>query len=183
MSASRTPRVSTDLIVAGAAIFISLCALFVSLYEAKIMREQQRAAVWPYVEIAVGASDGGFHIYTHNQGVGPARIRSFRALVDGEPVRTWPALFSALGVEAGGWGNDLTNGRVIPGQDWLRTLKAPGEERAARVLDAYFEDRRLAFEVCYCSVYDECWQVTAQGLDGERTPVSACDTGPEQGTL
>ncbi len=35
----------TDLIVSGAAIFISLCTLVVLLYEAHVMREQQRAAV------------------------------------------------------------------------------------------------------------------------------------------
>lgn len=168
-------RLNTDLIVSGAAIFISLCTLVVLLYEARIMREQQRASVWPYIELAVGSGNQGFHVVTHNQGIGPARIRSLRAFVDGTPVRTWDAMFDSLGVETGSWGNDLTNGRVIPGQSGLPTLRAAGAERAARLIDAYFDDQRLAFEVCYCSIYDECWRVVSRGLDEERTPVASCE--------
>ena len=103
-----------------------------------------------------------------------------QALVDGEPVRTWEEMFQALGVEAGGWGMDKTNGRVLPGQSSLETLEAGGGERSARVRAAYLSEHpRLGFELCYCSVYDECWRVRTRGIEEDRGPVGACDPDPE----
>ncbi len=172
-------RFNTDRILSGAAIFISLCTLAILLYQAKIMREQQRASVWPYVEIGPGFSGDGFHIFTYNQGVGPALIRSMEVTVDGEPVRSWPEMFGALGVGATSWSHDLTNGRVIPAQSQIGTLQAAGGERAATVREAYLSATpRLALALCYCSVYDECWRLRVQGLDEERTPVAACEADP-----
>lgn len=41
------------------------------------MREQQRAAVWPYVEIGMGFNPGrGFTVRTYDQDIDPACIRS-----------------------------------------------------------------------------------------------------------
>ncbi len=85
--------------------------------------------------------------------------------MDGEPVRSWDEMFRALGVADTSWGQDVTNGRVIPAQSRLGTLQAAGGERAARVREKYLADApRLAFALCYCSVYDECWRLRAQGL-------------------
>jgi hypothetical protein len=172
--AART-RFSPDLIVSGAAIFISLCTLAVLLYEAKVMREQQRAAVWPYVEIGAGFGAQGFHIMTSNQGIGPARIQAMQVRVDGEPVSTWTAMFQALGVSDSTWSQDKTNGRVLPGQSTLPSLQAPGGDRARAVYAAYLEDERIALSLCYCSVYDDCWRVEVQGLHEERERVDACE--------
>ncbi len=174
-------RLDSDVVVSGAAIFISLCTLVVLLYEARIMREQQRAAVWPYVEIGAGFNEQEFHVITRNQGVGPARIQSLRVLVDGEPVRTWEEMFYVLNVDTTRWGMDKTNDRVLPGQSSLRTLEAAGGERSAHVREAYLSEHpRLGFSLCYCSVYDECWRVTTRGIEEERGPVGSCEADPER---
>jgi hypothetical protein len=168
----------TDFIVSGAAIFVSLCTLVVLLYEARIMREQQRAAVWPYVEIGMGFSDDGFAVRTYNQGIGPARIRSMEVRVDGEPVQTWRDMLDALGVETSGFSQDRTNGRVLPGQSELASLQAAGDGISAPVYEAYLNGNRLTFALCYCSVYDDCWQLETRGLDEERERVDACASDP-----
>lgn len=54
----RSRRLSPDMIAALSAVVIGVCALGVSLYQASIMREQsrlmreqQRASVWPNVAV------------------------------------------------------------------------------------------------------------------------------------
>ena len=179
MTDSKPSRpLTSEHIVSGAAIFVSLCTLIVLLYEARIMREQQRAAVWPYVEIGMGFSDDGFAVRTYNQGVGPARIQSMQIHVDGEPVPTWKAMFQALGVADSTWSHDKTNGRVLPGQSTLTSLLAPGDARASEVYAAYLEAERLTLALCYCSVYDDCWRVEVRGLDEKRGRVDTCESGP-----
>jgi hypothetical protein len=171
-------RFSSDVVVSGAAIFISLCTLVVLLYEARIMREQQRAAVWPYVEIGPGFGDDGFHVIISNQGIGPARIQSMQVRVEDEPVRTWRAMFRVLGVAESIEWQDKTNGRVIPAQSEIRSVRAAGGERAAEIARALLAEKRLAFELCYCSVYDECWRVARQGRDETREAVGSCGGDP-----
>lgn len=39
-----------------AAILLSLCGLFISLYEASLIRRQQRASAWPHVEVSPSLS-------------------------------------------------------------------------------------------------------------------------------
>ncbi len=51
MSAPRPRRLSSELIIALSALGISLCALFVSVYEASVLSAQQRASVWPYGDV------------------------------------------------------------------------------------------------------------------------------------
>jgi hypothetical protein len=48
------------IIVAFAAILISVMTLFVYIYQARIMQEQQHASVWPYIEwdMTLSTSEG-----------------------------------------------------------------------------------------------------------------------------
>ena len=75
----------------------ALCAVAVSLYQAALVREQQRASAWPYLNQSNSYVPG--QPYTRqvvNQGVGPARVRSFEVLVDGRPVPSWDEAVQAL---------------------------------------------------------------------------------------
>jgi catechol 2,3-dioxygenase-like lactoylglutathione lyase family enzyme len=143
-----------SLIVGLAAIAAALAAL----YQTALARRQARAAAWPYLSQANSLTLG--HPYTRtlaNQGVGPARVRHVRVDVDGKAVATWDAAVAHLTGAAPGpyefsWigaGSVLSPGTV----DTLLTLPAGptavGFWRAAA--------QRLTVEVCYCSVYDECW--------------------------
>src|ERR1041385_2375768 len=75
----------------------AMCAVAVSLYQASLARQQQRASAWPYLAQSDSYIPG--HPYTRmvdNEGVGPARVRSFTVLVDDQPVTTWGAAVRAL---------------------------------------------------------------------------------------
>ena len=91
------------MLTALAAVLIGVSALFVSIYQAsimreqqRIMREQQRASVWPYLEIGTNFNSTGLRIRVMNQGVGPARIQAVEVTVDDDAMMNWSAVLSAL---------------------------------------------------------------------------------------
>ena len=74
----------------------AICAVAISLYQATLARQQQRASAWPYLNQSNSYVEG--QLYTRqveNQGVGPARS-GFEVCVDGRPVRTWGDAVHAL---------------------------------------------------------------------------------------
>jgi len=151
----------------------AIVAVMVSLYQARLARQQLRASAWPYV--SQGNSyipNSPYRFVVSNQGIGPARIRSFHVLVDGRPVPTWNAAVRGLTGEGEPSLIYSSFGRgsvLVPGSD--RTLLTlPVGVRAQRFwLEA---QARLRTQVCYCSVYDECW--LADGDEPEPTPQRVC---------
>ena len=83
-----------ELILAGSAIFIGLCAFVVSIYQtrvleeqATVMQEQKHASVWPRLLVARNTGPGQCTIFIRNEGVGPAQINYVEITVDGEPKK------------------------------------------------------------------------------------------------
>jgi hypothetical protein len=85
---SRGERV--DRMLSLAAGVAAITAVAVSLYQAALAREQLRASAWPYLAQSNSFSGGQPYLRTvRNDGLGPARVRSFSVLVDGRPVPNW----------------------------------------------------------------------------------------------
>ncbi len=49
---SRKKAIQPEMMVAVSAVLVGICALAVSLYEAQLMREEQRSAVLPILELS-----------------------------------------------------------------------------------------------------------------------------------
>lgn len=182
-------RLHPEMLVGVSAVVIGVCALGVSLYETSLMREEQRAAVIPLVELSRsfflenGEDEGEtlrLTLNLENVGIGPARIQDFRVTVDGEPQPTWRAAMNAL------LGEDLStpyvqstiNGRTIPVERRVAMFDLRDSGVARRLL-AEFE--RLDFSACYCSVFDECWQ-TSYRTFGAATEVASCESSADSFT-
>ena len=153
---SKRPRIKTQLIVAYAAIFISLATLFVYIYQARIMQEQQHAAVWPYLEWLPSWGDHGYLIQVENKGVGPALVKNVSIKLDGKEVENMDQMFSILMDSAfTDYGYSTVKGRVI----------APGEVVMALIIDKAIangireklKEHKFQYEICYCSVFNDCW--------------------------
>ena len=174
-------RLHPEMLVGVSAVVIGVCALGVSLYETSLMREEQRAAVIPMVELSRsffqenGEDDSEslrLKLSLENVGIGPARIQDFRVTVDGEPQPTWRATINML------LGEDVTapyvqstiNGRTIPVDRRVDMFDLRDSGVARRML-AEFE--RLDFSACYCSVFDDCWQ-TSYRTFGTSAEVESC---------
>jgi len=167
---------SPQMLVGLSAILLSLCGLFVSIYEASLMRQQQRASAWPHVEVGPSFSGRSVELVVRNTGVGPARIRAAN-VTHRDGVRSdWDTLLRSVTAadvnpDSIGYSFSLISGQVLPPQsdrEDLFALEADDdtELRPVRQIQRAVRAGELNVTVCYCSVYDQCWRTTMQ--DGLR---------------
>lgn len=180
-------------------IVIACIALYAALNEADAVRKQQEAAVWPHLQVdranLATDTDRGLTITVRNRGIGPARVRSANMFLDGEQVLSWSELFSALqpDVEAIYPRTDSYVGQSVlsPAQDVvvidlqtsiydtfdLSAMEgiASREQLEALILSLRetLDDDTLEMELCYCSVFDECWRVSNIVRDPQ--PSATCE--------
>lgn len=170
-SDERTQRIERWLSVAvGLAAII---AVLVSLYQASLARQQLRASAWPHLSQGNGYTfNSPYQFVVSNEGIGPARIKAFRVFVDGRPVPTWNAAVRGLtgeGEPALIYSSFGRGSVLVPGS--TRTLLTlPAGARAQKFWVA--AQNRLRTQVCYCSVYDECW--LADSEEPEPKELKAC---------
>ncbi|MEO0467056.1 MAG: hypothetical protein AAF216_10990 [Pseudomonadota bacterium] len=179
-------------------IVIACFALYAALNEADSVRKQQEAAVWPHLQVDRSNmstdTDVGLTVTVRNRGIGPARVRSARMFLDGEEVLSWSALFSKLHPETEGFfpRTDSYVGQSVlsPQQDVvvidLQTSiyrdfdlsemdHVTSEEELKQLivsLRGAFNEDSLEFRLCYCSFFNDCWQVNNVQRDPES--VEAC---------
>ncbi len=186
MTGEKSPRgkIHPEMLVGVSAVVIGLCALGVSMYETSLMREEQRAAVMPILELGrsfnVSAGDPSknrFALLAQNVGIGPARVLDFKVMVDGKPQQTWDATMRALtgSDERISHSMSVINGRTIPPDKTVRIFELKNMDFLEDVLE---EGGRLEFEACYCSIFDECWTTknTTFGVSQEAASCSPNDT-------
>ena len=174
-------RIHPEMLVGVSAVVIGLCALGVSTYEASLMREEQRAAVMPILELGrsynVSASDPGknrFALLAQNVGIGPARVLDFKVSVDGQAQLTWDAAMRALTAadERVSHSMSVINGRTIPPDKTVRIFELKDMDYLEQVVR---DTGRLKFEACYCSIFDECW-TTDNSTFGVSQETDSCES-------
>lgn len=177
----RKRGIRAEMLVGASAVVIGVCALAVSLYETSLMREEQRAAVLPLLELGRSffinpdETDGGRQrliLQAENVGIGPARVLDFKVTVDGKTQPTWGSAMQAL-LKTGdpiNYGQSSINGRTIPPERSVAMFDLTDSNRATGILEQF---DRLDYEACFCSVFDECW-TTSYSKFGETTPIERC---------
>ena len=164
-------KFDTGLIVGLSAILISIATLFVYVYQASIMQEQLHTSVWPRIEWS-NSNVGGVFVEVTNKGIGPAIIKDAVMKVDGKKVNNVDELFQEL---IGDHKNmevitSYVVGRVMSPGETFKTFLVTDSSSALR-LDSAFRVRQFEFEICYCSIYDECW--LSRGVSVEKS--SSCE--------
>ena len=177
MTEIRSAADRTDRLLSICAVVVAVSSVAIAVYQTRIMREQQKAAVWPHLAQSNSLPPGEAYTRTvENSGIGPAIVRTFQVRVDGKPQRDWAATVRALtGIRSDG---GLTYSSFDPG-----TVLLPGTSRTVLTLPAgpvalsFWEQAqtRLVTRVCYCSVYGDCWLADSEG---EPEPVRACMPDP-----
>jgi hypothetical protein len=127
----------------------AICAVAISLYQAALAREQQRASAWPYLYQSNSYVLGQpYTRQVENQGVGPARVRSFEVLVDGRPVRSWSAAVRALTgkPDPGLVYSSFGRGNVLPPGTARTLLRLPPDDQAREFWEA--AQTRLETVIC-----------------------------------
>lgn len=162
-----------DRITAFCSLIVAAATLGVVFYQANLMRQQTRAATWPYLSVQTSASANSLKFIVTNSGVGPARMEAVTVTIDGKPVQTWEeALSTLIGERAdGGYSFSDVSGYVF----------APQESRDALVIEDPVllqklvpQLRRMTASICYCSVLDECTvsHTIRAGLERDRDVVT-----------
>jgi hypothetical protein len=180
IDASNRRRLNVTQFGSVMAVTISLLALAVGAYQTRLMQAQARASVWPWLSIGYSVSDAGekagFMWQIENNGVGPARVESVTLSFDGKPLRRWAEALGQLYPE-GIKGHDTAeiNGTVLPpNSNRDTTIEALKILDAAQVKTFLAARDRFKMEICYCSVYDDCWK--ARWLVHKVQTVEKCET-------
>ncbi|HMQ62263.1 MAG TPA: hypothetical protein PKE06_16420 [Flavilitoribacter sp.] len=155
---------------AFAAVFTSFCALGISIYQSVILRNEQYAAVWPYIEPTVTYTNHSFALNIQNKGTGPAIIKNVSIFLNGEPVNDYRAFlvdllhqdqFQSLSISS------LKNS-VLAIQENVTMLQAEFPDSVVIVTTDFQE--RSSIKICYCSIFGDCWQYT----DGDVKKIRQC---------
>ena len=174
--AARHARISAD-IVSIAATVIAVIALATAVYQAKLMRDQAKASVWPYL-IQGNSGNGGYSRIVQNVGIGPAIIRAFEVRVDGHVVHDWDEAAESLHITPS-WRDVKTTtfraGIVLPTNTTTELIDVPdtGDVKLFRIRIDHLDTW-----VCFCSLYGDCW--TQGGTDFEPARTKRCTDNPDR---
>ncbi|MEZ5557325.1 MAG: hypothetical protein R3E86_02085 [Pseudomonadales bacterium] len=166
----------TVLSVAG--VFVGIVALYAALNESEAVRLQTAAAVWPFVQLSIldfQTEDGaGFTLTLENSGVGPARLRAMRVVIDGQPRSTWRDAVTALvGGEPPLFAQNFASNRVLSPGERIDIFSTSDPQLVAMLRERVsMADNSIAY--CYCSIFDDCWVADSRGIGQEPEPVAAC---------
>ncbi len=166
----------TVLSVAG--VFIAIVALFAALTESAAVRQQTAATVWPFVQLLIEDSDteanAAFTMSLSNAGVGPARMRALRLIINGEPVRDWEHAVTLLdGKITAQVARNFVSDRVISPDETVDIISTMDPDLARRFQSA-FANPNTSVTYCYCSIFDECWLANSQKDIQKPEPVDEC---------
>ena len=154
------------MIVAISALMLSLCGLFIAVYEATLVRQSQRASVWPHVQVGVSITSESITMHVQNTGVGPARIEAAAVYYNGEKQKDWLSLlrnFVGEKADSVSFNLSLINGTVLPTSSEqqpifnISTDYNGVEEDLIHELGRSILQGDIDVTVCYSSVFGECW--------------------------
>ncbi|WP_299570765.1 hypothetical protein [uncultured Shewanella sp.] len=151
-----------EMIVAFSALVIGIVTTFTSIYSASIDRAYARASVWPSVEIARSHDNDLFKYIISNNGTGPAIIKYAKIQHGKQYLSKWRELDIFKTIVQSHVGKT-----VLPAQKTINPVIYRGD-KVDNILAA---DNLISIELCYCSIYDECWLVNR---DNNPQTVSQC---------
>ena len=167
-------------VTSALALSVSIFALAIGAWQTRLMQGQARASVWPHLSIGYtynsNVDDNGFLWHVDNNGVGPARVETVTLALDGKPMKSWRDLLLALGFKGElHLSTSSLSGEVIPPSLNRETAIEPiriNQRDVATVFKNSID--RFGMEICYCSVYDDCWIARWQVTKVE--PVARCES-------
>ena len=182
-------KLDTDRIVSLSAMVIGISSLFVVVYQTYLERVSQRAAVMPYLTVAMHSNDRYVGLALSNVGLGPALVNEVRVRYRGRDIESDPYDFflqERPDVTTQGLAVDkIQAGRLMPAGTTSLMLSIESEvaESRARIHDELlrlFEiaevpkrwyvaagatgTEKAVFEVTYSSVYGQQWRIRSDQL-------------------
>ena len=164
-----------EMIIALSALVVSLFTVFVGAYSAWVDRAYARAAVWPRLEMGQSYAPGRFGYFVSNRGTGPALIKTVRMTVNGQPMRDWSAVLTAMGAGDRHYMQSQISRRTLSAGQDIQAFQTEDEAMIRLLTDASSPTTEVT--LCYCSIYDQCWSVDQANRPVE---VGRCDLPDEE---
>ncbi|HLY04649.1 MAG TPA: hypothetical protein VKR31_02775 [Rhizomicrobium sp.] len=183
-----------DVAITICILLVSVSSLIIAIVHSRTLERMADANVklveansWPYLDYGtgnVGGNDGtAIELRITNDGVGPAKIESAELKWNGVAMHNaLDFLRACCGYrydKSNGLWIDLITGRVLRPGETITFITLP---RSATDADAWNRlnqvrlNRSLAVDVCYCSVFDECWNEDVLQMSLTPRRVDRCTT-------
>ena len=156
-------KFNSNTLIALAALVVSVCALFISVQEARIMRTQQRVSIYPHLEAGVFYNSEGFGMRVVNGGVGVAKIESIQVYEGDDYFNNFLEVVDYLMVDSHSINYNILEVQelsesVLPAGDRVQMFRLPWTEET-RLLSNRIG--RIKYRVHYCSLLDDCWEINS----------------------
>ncbi len=151
-------KISTGVVIGLIAIGINIITVSVYIYQTNIMREQQHASVWPYLEWrSIYNQNDGFMLQVRNNGVGPALITSSKMRINGEDFLAIDSLLiEMLGTTSFPYLKGEINNRVLPAGQSINLIKSE-DPKWSELLFGNLRSHQFELEINYESIYGDKW--------------------------
>ncbi|GGW76405.1 hypothetical protein [Alteromonas halophila] len=159
-----------EMLVALSAIVTSVVAVVVSIYSAYVDRSYARASVWPSIMIAQSHLGSHLKYVVINQGTGPALIKYARIGTSSNYYPTWRALITDAGFANASYTQAHISSGVVRASQEIVAFETRNED-----LITALDNVLVNAEICYCSIYEECW-ISTGGM--VTRSVEACTLPP-----
>ncbi|WP_439484351.1 hypothetical protein [Cyclobacterium plantarum] len=165
-------RISIDLLLGISAVFLSVSALIVSIFQTTIFREQQYASVWPHLETLKSFKSGQYEYGIENKGVGPAIIKNFEFIYNGSEFENTKELFTALfGENTRGIGFSSNREEyVFKSGEAISLLSVNLPDSLINQIIYRWESDSITVKITYSDIYNNCWLLE----NGITTRLSSC---------
>ena len=179
-----------ELTIAGTALVTSVCSIVIAIHHGHTMEKLVQANSIPYLlggfSTATTEGEQVLSLDFVNRGVGPAHERSLRVKVDGQYATSVNELITkslppdqaaeVLKARSDNILQVLKNNvrtRFVASTEPQLVFRIARTPENARVWDMLEKaNGKWDIEYCYCSVFDECWEV--KGVFGEPAPADEC---------
>jgi hypothetical protein len=156
-----------DRVVGISALLISLSTVILLIYEVRLARRSQYAAVMPYVQLRnVETNTPSYKIVLFNDGLGPAFISSIRVIERGKTYEGDLQNFLETGDLKSAplqyVYSNISSGRLIPAGAELPLISATGDLANSLRISNIFSNDSLEIVIEYKSVFDERWVMSTR---------------------
>jgi hypothetical protein len=187
--AHKTGHSWLDVALALTVILVSITSLIVTIVHGRAIERMADANAklveansWPFVSYVTGHDrDDMVYVGLGNKGVGPAKIETIELKWKGVAYRN-PFTFLAVccGYKYAPGRTDYDTGGVQvlrPGDkiNLFALLKAPDTQEVRDRFDQARISPAMNLNVCYCSVFDECWKTDVARMTLKPDRVAQCE--------
>jgi hypothetical protein len=154
-----TNKRQPEFYIAIVSLLLSLAAFLTSVIQTVIMQSQQKASVWPHVEVTHGVQSGEYYMKVKNKGVGPAIIKNVAFNFEGKSYEVAmdcaKAIINDTSFHEWRFSTYPFHNSVFAANEEIETLRINDIKFVYKIIE---NGEGFNFKVRYASIYGEEWE-------------------------